>query len=98
MDAEAVRELGAVSLHGLEGDVEAARDFLVRMTFGDELQHLSLPGCEHRVRTRAPHVRRDRSEEHTSELQSLTNLVCRLLLEKKKRSDDLVRLMSTGTS
>src|SRR5258706_11760535 len=31
-------------------------------------------------------LRRDRyrSEEHTSELQSLTNLVCRLLLEKKK--------------
>src|SRR5258706_654755 len=31
---------------------------------------------------RAPRLRR--SEEHTSELQSLTNLVCRLLLEKKK--------------
>src|SRR5262249_58012975 len=32
-----------------------------------------------------PSVRRaGRSEEHTSELQSLTNLVCRLLLEKKK--------------
>src|SRR5438093_12468148 len=28
---------------------------------------------------------RARSEEHTSELQSLTNPVCRLLLEKKKR-------------
>src|SRR5262249_60478775 len=28
----------------------------------------------------------NRSEEHTSELQSLTNLVCRLLLEKKKRT------------
>src|SRR5262249_60606297 len=27
-----------------------------------------------------------RSEEHTSELQSLTNLVCRLLLEKKKEN------------
>src|SRR5437016_11579199 len=27
-----------------------------------------------------------RSEEHTSELQSLTNLVCRLLLEKKKET------------
>src|SRR5437016_6872737 len=27
-----------------------------------------------------------RSEEHTSELQSLTNLVCRLLLEKKKHT------------
>src|SRR5438093_6255421 len=32
-------------------------------------------------RGRLPH----RSEEHTSELQSLTNLVCRLLLEKKKK-------------
>src|SRR5438093_13622892 len=28
-----------------------------------------------------------RSEEHTSELQSLTNLVCRLLLEKKKKNN-----------
>src|SRR5258706_7799004 len=27
-----------------------------------------------------------RPEEHTSELQSLTNLVCRLLLEKKKKN------------
>src|SRR5712691_11934466 len=30
-------------------------------------------------------VRRMRSEEHTSELQSQSNLVCRLLLEKKKK-------------
>src|SRR5438093_3449627 len=30
---------------------------------------------------------RPRSEEHTSELQSLTNLVCRLLLEKKKNKE-----------
>src|SRR5438093_8177201 len=30
-----------------------------------------------------------RSEEHTSELQSLTNLVCRLLLEKKKNKQQL---------
>src|SRR5258706_10888958 len=29
-------------------------------------------------------IAKERSEEHTSELQSLTNLVCRLLLEKKK--------------
>src|SRR2546425_8343464 len=29
----------------------------------------------------------DRSEEHTSELQSLAYLVCRLLLEKKKKKD-----------
>src|SRR2546430_9653299 len=32
-----------------------------------------------------------RSEEHTSELQSQPNLVCRLLLEKKKRSRDYLR-------
>src|SRR5438093_8621511 len=32
-----------------------------------------------------------RSEEHTSELQSLTNLVCRLLLEKKKKLHHSVR-------
>src|SRR2546430_12701073 len=31
-------------------------------------------------------LREDRSEEHTSELQSQSNLVCRLLLEKKKHS------------
>src|SRR5438093_8315795 len=30
-----------------------------------------------------------RSEEHTSELQSLTNLVCRLLLEKKKKKNKI---------
>src|SRR5688572_32278505 len=33
-----------------------------------------------------------RSEEHTSELQSQSNLVCRLLLEKKKSKDELERL------
>src|SRR6266478_8509942 len=30
-----------------------------------------------------------RSEEHTSELQSQSNLVCRLLLEKKKKNHDI---------
>src|SRR5207248_5415216 len=39
-------------------------------------------------RSRCP---RDRSEEHTSELQSPYDLVCRLLLEKKK-FDDCARL------
>src|SRR5256885_8120832 len=32
----------------------------------------------------------DRSEEHTSELQSPCNLVCRLLLEKKKQTSRLI--------
>src|SRR5438046_6250938 len=35
-----------------------------------------------------------RSEEHTSELQSLTNLVCRLLLEKKKRSQNSLLMVA----
>src|SRR5262249_185317 len=46
--------------------------------------------CGPRLRSAAPSLgarraSRRRSEEHTSELQSLTNLVCRLLLEKKKK-------------
>src|SRR5690606_41331069 len=35
-------------------------------------------------------VQRDRSEEHTSELQSRENLVCRLLLEKKNKDTVLI--------
>src|SRR5260370_18845571 len=34
-------------------------------------------------------VQRERSEEHTSELQSHLNLVCRLLLEKKKKIETI---------
>src|SRR5258706_8319954 len=41
---------------------------------------------------RRPRPHRLRSEEHTSELQSLTNLVCRLLLEKKKTNHGRGRL------
>src|SRR2546426_7759177 len=36
--------------------------------------------------------RSDRSEEHTSELQSPCNLVCRLLLEKKKKKNECARI------
>src|SRR5688572_32365043 len=35
----------------------------------------------------------DRSEEHTSELQSQSNLVCRLLLEKKKKKTTLLPIL-----
>src|SRR5438270_522113 len=35
----------------------------------------------------------DRSEEHTSELQSQSNLVCRLLLEKKKHHHHMISLI-----
>src|SRR4051812_49797710 len=45
-----------------------------------------VPRAQPAIRRHAPALRRGhvRSEEHTSELQSHVNLVCRLLLEKKK--------------
>src|SRR5256885_9892990 len=52
------------------------RSVLARMLGG-----LGHDGCQ-RVRVRPAYIAR--SEEHTSELQSPCNLVCRLLLEKKK--------------
>src|SRR5437899_11104347 len=52
--------------------------------------HPRRAGLQHRHERRVPRedadlagCARDRSEEHTSELQSLRHLVCRLLLEKK---------------
>src|SRR5258707_5419025 len=48
-------------------------------------------GADHRGQglRRAPHLLR--SEEHTSELQSRQYLVCRLLLEKKKKNSNVKR-------
>src|SRR5262249_62220655 len=44
-------------------------------------------------------LRVQRSEEHTSELQSLTNLVCRLLLEKKKTAPtQALRMAATAAA
>src|SRR2546425_7778090 len=40
---------------------------------------------------------RERSEEHTSELQSLAYLVCRLLLEKKKKKKEKSKLQTYRT-
>src|SRR5947207_12693161 len=47
-----------------------------------------------RRRPRPSSPRRGRSEEHTSELQSHSDLVCRLLLEKKKKEQDELRKTS----
>src|SRR2546430_13162387 len=54
-----------------------------RQSRGTILSRGILRGARGPVRSRLrPHARR--SEEHTSELQSQSNLVCRLLLEKKR--------------
>src|SRR5947207_14557195 len=44
---------------------------------------------------RSASLRRSRSEEHTSELQSHSDLVCRLLLEKKKKKKKKIRKFDT---
>src|SRR5262245_41516386 len=48
--------------------------------------------CGWLAQVRAKTGGRDRSEEHTSELQSLRHLVCRLLLEKKKTKTTLITI------
>src|SRR2546430_10241251 len=54
--------------------------------------HRSRPTPRRRSKHRPPLARiarKRRSEEHTSELQSQSNLVCRLLLEKKNRTSNI---------
>src|SRR2546426_8568111 len=53
--------------------------------FGDNLDASGEPQSEGGIRRYLPPDQCIRSEEHTSELQSPCNLVCRLLLEKKKK-------------
>src|SRR5690606_41179889 len=56
----------------------------------EEDRGLVVAGLRHRLEPAEGILERhghDRSEEHTSELQSRENLVCRLLLEKKKISE-----------
>src|SRR3712207_7975584 len=71
-------------LNRLEVYIEVAR--LNRLLFAAFVADI------HSVAFYLPYVihSRPRSEEHTSELQSRQYLVCRLLLEKKKKSDQTV--------
>src|SRR3989475_4238915 len=64
--------------------IRVSAGFLVIGLSGNSRIHTLPPRFISRVRaTREA----SRSEEHTSELQSQSNLVCRLLLEKKKNND-----------
>src|SRR5437016_14115873 len=62
------------------------------------VEQAAIPGPEGKLQRSVGRVFREteqqavaRSEEHTSELQSLTNLVCRLLLEKKKKKKMIIK-------
>src|SRR5205085_2514420 len=76
--AHLVRPPGLEQLAARERDAEVRAEELVRRA--DEDVDAERLDVDRPVR---PEV--DRSEEHTSELQSQSNLVCRLLLEKKKK-------------
>src|SRR5262245_62546383 len=58
----------------------------------------SPPTVRSRTGSRACCGDRTRSEEHTSELQSLRHLVCRLLLEKKKKKKCNIITIYTNTN
>src|SRR5207248_6119231 len=60
--------------------------------------HPTAPSDSTRHKTRVMCVSRARSEEHTSELQSPYDLVCRLLLEKKKKKRHLYKSHRLATS
>src|SRR2546429_3500889 len=55
-----------------------------------EVRQLQLPAAQERLAHHRRHA--ERSEEHTSELQSRLHLVCRLLLEKKKYTSMSLRI------
>src|SRR2546425_8647398 len=62
----------------------------------DGSHHVRRPNSEFYLRP--PRLPPARSEEHTSELQSLAYLVCRLLLEKKKKPHLHIRLTCRPTA
>src|SRR2546427_4487908 len=68
-------------------DAKQAMSVLQKKTFGG--------WPETKSPSRSREISSERSEEHTSELQSQSNLVCRLLLEKKKKNR---RLSTKNTS
>src|SRR2546426_2829095 len=75
----------------LKGVLEPGVHELHRDPYGDPRCGADAPGHL----TQPPEDLGARSEEHTSELQSPCNLVCRLLLEKKKRTSTTCRIRST---
>src|SRR2546430_11548887 len=75
---------------------EAARPLRPSLSFEDAVEPVAEQvKAEDGRQDRQGRRRRRRSEEHTSELQSQSNLVCRLLLEKKKKGVRLPRQRSS---
>src|SRR5258708_18666357 len=62
--------------------------FLLARKVEEAAFHRRVGARGHAIRQPCAPTKTARSEEHTSELQSPDHLVCRLLLEKKKKSQD----------
>src|SRR5205807_5877392 len=94
VDVELAHQPGPMRFGGLRADPQHLAYFLGGLALADQLKDLPLARGEQvrriirlgevRIHHRA---RDDRSEEHTSELQTPSNLVCRLLLEKKRQQE-----------
>src|SRR2546430_15796530 len=81
----ATTEIYTLSLHDALPICRLSRGLLTPVEHQSRGLHVARDACC-RFRSDPPslHASPHRSEEHTSELQSQSNLVCRLLLEKKK--------------
>src|SRR2546423_4539982 len=79
----ATTEIYTLSLHDALPISEPTHDFTVRTAFVYAWPE-GMPRSAHTAGRSCLRTKAVRSEEHTSELQSLAYLVCRLLLEKKK--------------
>src|SRR5438874_8670661 len=85
------RSSDLVMIHGGDREIRPAHPPVVEP---QALEGLRRGHLVDQVQVDIEKIRLTRSEEHTSELQSRRDLVCRLLLEKKKKTQCLSRLLS----
>src|SRR2546426_3671792 len=88
-------QLAANHLDSAEALLRAALDSTAQAAPADRNNALVWDGIVQFLRGHEDLARTARSEEHTSELQSPCNLVCRLLLEKKKKTRTRLQPHST---
>src|SRR3989442_2280608 len=69
---------------------QMAKDFQAHNFSLHHLFKTIMKSSAYQLSTQYPAEWKERSEEHTSELQSRPHLVCRLLLEKKKKPDKVM--------
>src|SRR5207249_5740975 len=79
----------------LSGSLAKSTDLLVESKVKSEVNSFKLSMMAQEVQELEVQLRLgERSEEHTSELQSRFDLVCRLLLEKKKKTQNKIKLQT----